>query len=177
MQILKIVGIVLGGLLVLAIILGSMGPETHVVTGSELARKFTKQVRKMALVDEDEEIRLFYSDAFVDIKAGMYFVTDRKLVLYSNAWTNKKVIIPFEEIAEVSSDLDGSFFDDAVFWVRTKDGDEHKFPVSVEEGGAERFYDYLQRNTGVPDSAVSEIDDNELPEGALRPEDTATVPE
>ena len=51
-------------------------------------------VRFRCLLQEEEQIRYFYSDALYDIKDSLYFVTDRNLVLYSTDWEEPQIIIP-----------------------------------------------------------------------------------
>jgi len=95
---------------------------------------------------------MFYSDAFINIQASMVFVTDKKLVLYSDAWDPKEIIVPFSDIAEINAEYNESFIDDSVIWITTKDGDEYKALISSDGGGDKRFYGYLEKQVDLSES-------------------------
>ena len=86
MKALKIFGIGIGSIatigLIGLIILGSLVPETYIYLGHQVPQKYLSEIRSLGLLSEDEKIKYFYTDAAFDIKEGLYFVTDRNLVLY-----------------------------------------------------------------------------------------------
>lgn len=142
----KIIGAAIGGLIVFYFTLASFGPSLEVVTGAQLPKRYVKIIEKLDLIEKNESIKLFYSDVIFNIKNGMYFTTDNKLILYSKKWSQPKIIVPLNTIVEVNSDLQGDFWDDATFWIRTASDDEYTFPISGEDNSADRFYNFLLRN-------------------------------
>ena len=128
-------------------ILGSMTPETSVYLGRQIPRKFMKEIRSLELITADEAIKYFYSDAIVDIKEGMYFVTDKNLVVYCKSWEDPGAVIALGDIARIETNYDDSFFNDSQVHVETKDGLEISFPVSSEQGRDRLFVEYLRKNS------------------------------
>lgn len=140
---LKIIGACLAGLFFAAVlglaILGSMLPETSVYLGHQVPKKYMEEIRSLNLLEEGESIRYFYTDALFDIKEGMYFVTERNLILYSKEWEDPVTIIPFDQIVTVNVMYDESFFEDSRVFVATSSGLEVRFPVSSEQGLDRKF--------------------------------------
>ena len=92
-------------------------------------------------------MQLCYSDAFIDIKNGMYFVTENNLILYSKDWNEEKIILSLSDIVEVSLNSDGSYFKDSIIWITTKNGDEIRFPISNQHGGDKIFFNYINKHS------------------------------
>ena len=145
---LKITGIgcstIVLAVLALVIFIGMVSPETSIYLGNEVPEKFIKTARDSDLLDEGETIQYFYSDAVFDVKASMYFLTDRKLVLQSKDWQEPTIAIPFSEIESLDIFRDTSFFVDSTIFITTKAGDEYSFPLSSEKDLDERFYETLK---------------------------------
>jgi len=150
---LKIFGISLGiiaaiGLIGL-VILGSLVPETYVYLRRQIPKKYVSEIRSLGLLAEDEEIKYFYTDTMIDVKDGMYFVTDKNLVLYSSSWEEPKAMIPFDQIASLDVQYDDSFFEDTSVFVTTHSGMEISFPVSSEKGRDRKFVVAIQEKLSV----------------------------
>ncbi len=139
----------LGVVLVIGIVvflgMASMGPETFVVSGRQLPGRYLDKLKDIELVDDGEKIAFFYSDALMDIQDGLYFVSDKKVVAYCKNWNPPAIIVPLDSVVEISFERDESFFEDSGIWVRTRDNTEFSIPVSSEQGGDKRFYEYLLR--------------------------------
>ncbi len=152
-RLLKIVAIACASIVGLAVIalfvIGSIGPDTAVYTGHQVPKRFMKTIRSLNLLSEGEQIKYFYSDALVDIKAGLYFVTDKNLVLYSTYWEEPETIIPFEQIKSLDAEYDNSFWDDSMVNVTTYSGMEVFFPVSSEKGLDKKFVQAIRKNLNV----------------------------
>jgi hypothetical protein len=131
---------VLGGLMYI----GMAGPESRVVGGNLIAKHHLKIINDLKLLQPGEHIQYFYSDALVNIRKGMYFVTDRRLVLYCKSWEKPRQEVPFQEIEKVEAQLQDSFWDDSTVQVTLKNGEVLEFPLSNEKGGSRRFFDYLK---------------------------------
>ena len=95
-----------------------------------------------------------------DIKDGMYFVTDKNLVLYSNSWEEPKAMIPFDQIASLDVKYDDSFFEDTSVFVITQSGMKISFPVSCEKGRDRKFVGAIQEKLSVEQDAPAYADKN-----------------
>ncbi len=146
-----IIGVVVIGL----IIIGSIVPDTAGYTGRQIPKKYMATIRSLYLLEEDEQIRYFYSDAMLDITAGLYFVTDRNLVLYSKDWVEPEIIIPFYEIASVDTAYSDFWADDSIVYVTTHSGTEVSFPVSCEKGLDRKFVQVINESLDVQPGAAA----------------------
>jgi hypothetical protein len=125
------------------------GPDTAVYPGRQIPKKYMKTIRSLNLLQEDEQIRYFYSDALFDIKTGLYFVTDRNLIAYSSSWEEPETIIPFDQIVSLVVQYDDSFWDDSYVMVTTLSEMEISFPVSSENGLDKKFVEAIQEKINV----------------------------
>lgn len=127
-------------------LLGHRMPETFVYLGQQVPKKYVAETRALGLLEEDEKMEYFYTDAFLDIKQGMYFVTDKHLVLYSEEWAEPKIIINYEDITNIAAEYDESFVQDSEVTVETTSGLNVSFPVSSEKGRDKKFVQYIRSN-------------------------------
>lgn len=153
MKALKIIGISIGSIVAIGfiglVVLGSLGPETYVYLGHQVPKKYISEIRSLGLLSEDEKIKYFYTDALVDIKDGLYFITDRNLVLYCADWDEPDTIIDFKEIIKLEAEYDDTFLNDSVIYVETKSGLQVSFPVSSERGRDKDFVEFISQKSGV----------------------------
>lgn len=144
----KIVLIILGALFFIFFgalyYVGVTSPETSVYLGAQLPKKYLDEINNLELLDDGEDVKYFYTDAFKDIKNGLYFVTDNKIAIYNKNWGEPKIIIPYEDIESLDALFDDSFFTDSFFYVRTKSGTEVEFPMSSEKNRDRIVYDFIQ---------------------------------
>jgi len=137
---------VLGVLLVTAgMYIGTMGPETHVQYGHEVKDRFLETIHELGLLEEGEELEYFYSDAIIDIKSGMYMLTDRKLILYVQEWDPPAVLLPYAQLQAVGAHFSESFFLDTYLSVVDAEDTPWSFPVSSEKGRDQEFHDFLEQ--------------------------------
>lgn len=115
-------------------------------------------IRSLNLLEENEQIRYFYSDALFDIKEGLYFVTDRNLVLYAKSWEEPMTIIPLREIKTLHVEYNDSFYEDSVVLITTSSGLDLTFPVSSEKGLDRRFVDAIRERMKIEPSATDNPD-------------------
>ncbi|WP_028863573.1 hypothetical protein [Psychromonas aquimarina] len=141
-------GVIIGGIFVALAILGSFVPETSVYLGRQVPSKYMEEINTLGLVADDEQIKYFYTDALFDIKEGMYFITDKNLVLYSNMWEEPKTIISFSDISSIEVDYDDSFLNDSMVLVGVLDY-EIEFPLSSEHARDRKFIEYLLTKTQI----------------------------
>jgi hypothetical protein len=134
-----VVVVVAAGVAALAYV-GTAGPETRVYSGYEVPQRYMAVMRETGMLDDDEEVRLFYSDALVDIRNGFYFVSDRKVGVYRKDAAVPALAIPFAEIESVELERNLSFFIDSTITLTLKDGRVIWIPVSSELGGDQHFH-------------------------------------
>lgn len=123
---------------------GVVGPETMVVSGRQMSAGYVERISELGLLDRGEKIRYFYSDAMFDIENGMYFFTDRKVVLYCADWHESRIVLPFSKIADMDVVFDESFLTDSTIVLTLDDQTDVTFPVSSEGGGDRRFFEALK---------------------------------
>lgn len=161
----KIIGIGCAGILGVVVLLfcalfafASFGPDTAVYPGLQIPKRFMTTIRSLNLLEENEQIRYFYSDALFDIKEGLYFVTDRNLVLYAKSWEEPMTIIPLREIKTLHVEYNDSFYEDSVVLITTSSGLDLTFPVSSEKGLDRRFVDAIRERMKIEPSATDNPD-------------------
>ena len=143
----KVIGVILGvfawigiGAVVYKVATGS--PDTAIYHGKQVPKRFLKTIHSLGLLEPGEQLQYFYSDALWDIKKGMYIVTDKNIVLYSKAWEKPKVIIKFEDVANLEVEYEPSVFEDSFVTVHTSDF-VHFFPLSSEKGRDRKCIEYV----------------------------------
>ena len=147
--------IVCASVVALAVV-GAVMPDTAVCTGPQIPKRFVTTIRSLDLLEEGEAIRYFYSDAVFDIEAGLYFVTDQKLVLYSSGWEEPEIIIPLNEITSLHAVYDDSFLGDSMIYVTTHAGMEVSFPLSSYKGGDRRFVEAIKQKADIEQDAPTD---------------------
>lgn len=140
-------------------IIGTLAPETSVYHGHRLPKKYKDEIRSLDLLEPGEEIAYFYTDSFLDIKEGFYYVSDRHLVIYSNQWEEPASIIDFEDIIYLDATYDDSFLNDSYIEVST-DSMDYWFPVSSEKGLDKTFFNYIKERTDIQEVSPEEIEMN-----------------
>ena len=154
--------VVVVGVVLVFIIVRMMGPDTFVIAGPQVPKHYKDHIHKLGLLAPGEELRFFYSDAFFNIRNGMYLLTNKKLVVYSDSYDPPAVIVPFDEIRDVGVDFGDSQWNDSVVKITLRDGQQVWFPLSTEREGDRDFLEALEasrHSTGVkpaPDRPVGD---------------------
>ena len=134
--------VALVGLLVYAFI---VGPDIEVVPGAQVPQKFLSKIRALDLLEPGEQVRFFYSDAFINIiEEGFYLFTDRKVVVYKREYEQPALVLPFAEIKGMDIEFSRSTWEDSQVYLKLADDGVVSFPVSSEGGGDKRFYEALK---------------------------------
>lgn len=123
--------------------ISSFWPETEVVPGRMLKKKYLSFVEEQRLIEDGDEIIYWYSDGFTDFKNGFYFFTKEKVVVYSQDWENPAIIVPFNVVDNIYFKQSNSFFEDSLIVLMLNDDTEVWIPVSNEKGGDKRFHKTL----------------------------------
>lgn len=147
-KVLLIVGLSFGLLCLICVgtctyFLSSM-PPADVMTGANLPREYVQQLKDLGMLEEDETLAFFYSDSVTSISSGVYILTDKRLVLYSDTWATPKVSIPLDEITNVDVNYSNSMLVDSSIVVSTKDAGAFTFPVTMIGGGDKIFFRGLE---------------------------------
>lgn len=145
---------ILGGLFALGcvallsglIYIGTAGPDIEVVPGAQVRKSFVSKIQALDLLEPDEKLLFFYSDALVDIENGFYLLTDRKVVVYRKDYAQPKVIVPITGIRDMDASWSDSFWEDSRITLTLADDSQVWFPLSRENGGDKAFFDTLKKN-------------------------------
>lgn len=119
-------------------------PETYVYYKDEIPSQFVEGLKSMDLLEDDEEIELFYSEGW-SIQDKNYFVSDRHLVIHNESFEKPVRILSFDKILnlEIEYDDDDSFLGTSYLTIET-DESFCTFPVSSEKHRDRAFYSYLK---------------------------------
>lgn len=107
-------------------------PDTSIYRGKDIPNRFIDTINSLDLLDEDEQIKYFYSDAMYDIKGGFYFISNKRVVLYGDDREELIEIISFNQIKSVEADYYESIYDDTEVTVFTHSYMVYRFPLSSE---------------------------------------------
>lgn len=141
--------VIFAGLLIFFTIAATIGPSGEIYVGRQIPKKFMRTIRSLNLLQEDEDIVYFYSDAMIDIKSGIYFVTNRNLVVYSDKWEPPETFIPYDQIESISVEYSDSFFDQTMVFIKTYSGIEVFFPLSKGKGMDKLFVESIREKLNI----------------------------
>jgi len=142
----SLVGIVCGGGIVGLFVVGMNSPNTEVYLGHQVPEKYLEVARDVAELEDGEDVQYFYSDGFMGIKEGFYYVSDRKVVIYNDDGRSEPlIVVPFDEIETVTLERDESFLIDSEITLELKNGDWVYFPVSSERNRDKKFADEIKK--------------------------------
>jgi hypothetical protein len=140
---------VCAGILGALMYMGTVGPETSVYAGNQVPKRYVETMKSVGALEQGETILYFYSDAMTDIRNGFYFVSDRKVAVYSqDAGGEPLTVVRFDEIADLDISRTDTFFEDSVITIELEDGRPVSFPVSGEADGDQRFFEAIQDRMG-----------------------------
>lgn len=132
-----------GLLIVVFFVVAWFSPETEVVPGKQLNKRYVSFLQEEELISSVEEIQYWYSDAFGDFKDGFYLYTNEKVIAYCQDWEEPAILVPFHEIYDIEFVRDESFIEDSRITLHLYDDSTVYFPVSSENDGDQKFYDRL----------------------------------
>ena len=139
--------VVCGGIISFFAYIAAVGPETSVYTSNRIPSRFLRTIESIGALDKDEKIQFFYSDALTDIRDGFYFVSNKKVVLYSQTTDSPLTKISFKDIMDVDMIRDESFFEDSEITLYLHDGQVHSFPVSSEHDRDKQFLNAIKNQS------------------------------
>lgn len=133
------------GFCAFAAYVGSKGPDTKVYAGHEVPAKYVNEIKSLGLLEANEQIRFFYSDALTDIKNGFYFVSDKKVAVYIGDAATPAQAVPFKQIKEADIVRTTSMLEDSTITLTLTDGRIVSFPVSNELDRDQMFLDTIEK--------------------------------
>lgn len=128
-----------------AMYVGVAGPDLGAVQGNRIRPQTRAEIQKLRLLPDGEAIHWFYSDGVLSAEEGMYFFTDKELVLYSKNWATPEVRIPLSTITDMTFTKSSGWPDDSIVAVEVEGGMVHTFPISSEEGNDTLYYEALEQ--------------------------------
>lgn len=131
--------------------IGAMSPDAKVLSGRQVPARFVRQIRDLGVLQADEQIEYFYSDALTNIENGFYLLTDRKVVVYSREFEEPAIIVPFEDIVDAEAEYSDTWLEDGTIVLTLSDGTSVSFPVSSQGGGDRRMFSALKKKAGLSD--------------------------
>ena len=153
-----IISLLLSALAIFAYVVKD-GPETYVYLGKQTPKEFKQSINGLSLLEKDENIQFFYSDAIIDIQDGMYIITDKKIVLYSREWETPKPSIPYEQIGRIEVHYSTSWDEDTWVFLSDLEGQPLDFPLSPEKGTDQKVLNYIKAKIK-PEAQVVQINGN-----------------
>jgi len=125
--------------------IGAVGPDTSVYTGNQVPKRYVETMKTVGALEPGENILYFYSDAMTDIRDGFYFVSDRKVAVYtSESGDEPLTAIKFDVIDDVDISRSDTFPEDSEVTLTLKGGDEVSFPLSQENDKDQKFVDAIK---------------------------------
>lgn len=146
---LKLIGVLLLILLFILLIIGAMSPDTKVVPGKFIRKDYYEFIKQEKLISPNEKIKFLYSDAFIDFRKSLYFITDKNVVLHNEDWAEPSIIIPYSDIVAIEFEHNQSIYEDSIIYITLKDDFIVYFPVSSESNGDKLVLKAIKSNSGI----------------------------
>lgn len=144
---LNITAVVVGTLVIgLGVVAMIGGLPTKVVLGTELSRHQTQLLQANGIIESDEQILMFYSQAYMSILQEGNLITNRRVISYEkedeDIWIYDAL---YHEITDIQIDQKGDRLKDTVVKIEFA-GDQYFFLfLSAEDQGDDRFLEMLQQ--------------------------------
>lgn len=139
----------IAGVLMLALIalfvVAALGPDDAVVPGKQLKARYVREIQGLGLLDKNEELTYFYSDAFYSIRNGFYFFTDKKVVLYNEDWASASIIVPYGAITNIEL-IDGPEAEKRQINIYQRANTVLNIPLPDKGTDYKTFYELLTRS-------------------------------
>jgi hypothetical protein len=140
----SIVGVLMIALIAIFVV-AALGPEDAVVPGKQLKARYVRELQGLHLLDKNEELTYFYSDAFYSIRKGLYFFTDKKVVLYNEDWGSASIIVPYGAITSIEL-IDGPEAEKRQINIYQRANTVLNIPMPDKGTDYKTFYELLVRN-------------------------------
>jgi len=142
-------GIVGLGLIISGAVYTVVGPPTKVVSGEQLKERHLEVIRSLDILEPDEKILFFYTDAFLDIQDEFYVLTDKKVLLHGPDYGERSFNIYFRQIKKIEVYYSDSWIEDSLVGLDLVDGTRVWFPLSNEGSDDQKFVEALGKATGL----------------------------
>lgn len=119
-------------------------PNSLVESGTDLGTTKITQLRDAELIQADEEVLFFYSEALFSILEAGNILTNWRVISYEKTDGELDVYwASFDEILEIEVIEEGDFITDTTLYVYTESGDDFFLLLSAEEDGDQKFIEEL----------------------------------
>ncbi len=149
-----VIALLIAGVVGGIVYLGTVAPDTKVLPGPQVPKRFVDRIRGLGVLEPNEQIDFFYSDALLNIEEGFYLVTDRKVVVYSDTYDEPAILVPYDEIVGIDAEYNDGWAEDSLITIERADGSVVTFPASNEADGDERIVEILQARTARTQPAI-----------------------
>jgi hypothetical protein len=137
-----VIAVIFSGL----IVLGTVTPSTAVLTGAELDQSDVDLLRAEGIVEQNEQIVLFYSAGFLSIREDGNILTDRRVISYEETDNRIDVYSATDaEIESISMVEKGNFLTDSLLLVTLRNGNSFYLFLSTENDGDNRFLETVEK--------------------------------
>ncbi|MCP4270278.1 MAG: hypothetical protein GY777_32670 [Candidatus Brocadiaceae bacterium] len=119
-------------------------PDTCVVKGTEMPTRQLSKLKEMHLgLEDDEEVKYFYSTSIISIKEGGCFFTNKKVIVYENL--DGKLFVDSADFKEINDivEVKGNYLDDTVIYILKEDDESLYLSISTESNLDEVFFSEL----------------------------------
>ena len=124
----------ISSILIIVVILGLLTttpllPSTEIQKGSEISKGNKIQLINNKIINKNDNILYFYSDALWSILETGQLITDNKIIVYGKdeEGLTEVYAIKFKNIKEVILEEEGSYFDNAVYKIIGNENAENEY--------------------------------------------------
>jgi len=144
---LNIMAVVAGTLLIgLGVMLTFGGIPTKVVPGSELTPRQTQLLQDNGIVESDEQILMFYSQAVFSILQEGNLITDKRVISYEKEEEDIWIYdARYHEITDIRVEQKGNSSKDTIVKIALADDGYFLLFLSAEDQGDDKFLGILQQ--------------------------------
>lgn len=147
--------VVVVGVVFMILSMARMG-EGVVLTGQQMKASHAEVVRSLEILEPEEEIRYFFTDAMWDIKDGFYLLTNKNVVLFSQQWAQPMIQISFDQIARLEVYYSDSWLEYSTVVLDLVNTSDASFPLGPDNGGDHNFVEALEEATGLEANLLEE---------------------
>lgn len=128
------------GFIAAIVALDVLGPPTFAVTGDDLGHKNREALRAEGILNDGEVVIFFYTTSIISVTEEGNVVTNQRVISYEmtddGMWLDSA---SYDEIADVSLEVEGDTFTDATIAVTKSDGEAFYLYAPAVLEGVERF--------------------------------------
>ena len=128
-------------------------PQPYVQPGDELKSRTTELLLEHDIIEQEDEIELFYSEGFLSILDGGQLLVQDRVISYLRGGDDEIEVyeIYYSEVTSIEVLIEGWALEDALYKIVEDEEDVWiMIYLSTEKDGHKRFIDALIAHTGAP---------------------------